>query len=347
MRQYDVTDPRKPKLAGSVHTGGIVRRTPHPNGKTFGGGPQMVEISRDGKRVYWTNSLYSTWDDQFYPDGVPGAGVMAHGRAERRPGTGKGLLGRVPGGLPRAPDAAGGRGLLDRLVLLPLGLNASGVGWAPAALWLAIIVSGLFHGVNPGMGWPLAVSAGLMQRRPRAVLEAFGPLSAGHLLAMLLMILPFSLLVTLVAWQGQIQVGASLLVLAFGLFRLVWRRHPRGLARIRPTQLGLWSFAVAMAHGAGLMLVPIYLGLCRTADVDAAHAAAGNLMGADLGMAVLVSLVHTVAMIMAGGTWPGLRYRVLGLQFVSRSWFNLDAAWAGSLVLVGAISLGFAVRALA
>ena len=78
MRQYDVTNPRKPKLAGSVHVGGIVRRTPHPNGKAYAGGPQMVEISRDGKRVYWTNSLYSTWDNQFYPNGIPGAEVMAN-----------------------------------------------------------------------------------------------------------------------------------------------------------------------------------------------------------------------------------------------------------------------------
>ena len=77
MRQYDVTEPRKPKLTGSVRIGGIARRTPHPNGNAFAGGPQMVEISRDGKRVYWTNSLYSTWDNQFYPDGVPGAEVMA------------------------------------------------------------------------------------------------------------------------------------------------------------------------------------------------------------------------------------------------------------------------------
>src|SRR3979490_611845 len=77
MRQSDVTDPRLSKLTGSVHIGGIVRRTPHPNGKTYAGGPQMVEISRDGKRVYWTNSLYSTWDNQFYPAGMPGAEVMA------------------------------------------------------------------------------------------------------------------------------------------------------------------------------------------------------------------------------------------------------------------------------
>src|SRR6266511_2337746 len=81
MRQYDVRDPRKPRLAGSVHIGGIVRRTPHPNGKAYAGGPQMVEISRDGKRVYWTNSLYSTWDNQFYPQGIPGAEVMANANA--------------------------------------------------------------------------------------------------------------------------------------------------------------------------------------------------------------------------------------------------------------------------
>jgi len=77
LRQYDVTDPMSPKLAGSVKVGGIVNRTVHSSGKPFGGGPQMVEISRDGRRVYFTNSLYSTWDDQFYPDGVPGVQVMA------------------------------------------------------------------------------------------------------------------------------------------------------------------------------------------------------------------------------------------------------------------------------
>ena len=139
----------------------------------------------------------------------------------------------------------------------------SAADWTPAGLWLAVIASGLYHGVNPGMGWPLAVSAGLMERSPRALLAALGPLAAGHLLAMLLMILPFALLVALVEWQHQIQIGASLLVIAFGLFRLADRRHPRALARIPPTQLGLWSFTVAIAHGAGLMLIPIYLGLCR------------------------------------------------------------------------------------
>jgi len=156
---------------------------------------------------------------------------------------------------------------------------------------------------------------------------------------MLLVLLPFGLLVTLVEWQRLIQVSASLLVIGFGIFRLVNRRHPRALARIRPTQLGLWSFAVAIAHGAGLMLVPIYLGLCRASDLDKGHEATGALINANLGMAVLVSVVHTLAMIAAGGFSAWLVYRYLGLKFVSRSWFNLDATWAVSLILIGALSL--------
>jgi hypothetical protein len=218
-------------------------------------------------------------------------------------------------------------------------LNLSGADWTPAWLWLAVIASGLYHGVNPGMGWPLAVSAGLMERSSRALVAALGPLAAGHLLAMLLVILPFALLVTLVEWQRQIQVSASLLVIAFGIYRLVGRSHPRALARIPPTQLGLWSFAVAIAHGAGLMLVPIYLGLCREAELDKGHEAAGTLINANLAMAVLVAIVHATAMIIAGGCLAWLVYRYLGLKFVSRSWFNLDTSWAVSLILVGAIAL--------
>jgi hypothetical protein len=229
--------------------------------------------------------------------------------------------------------------LFDGFILLSVGLNLSGADWTPAWLWLAVVASGLYHGINPGMGWPLAVSAGLMERSSRALVAALWPLTAGHLLAMLLVILPFAVLVTLVEWQRWIQIGASLLVIGFGIFRLVDRRHPRALARIRPTQLGLWSFAVAIAHGAGLMLVPIYLGLCRQADLDKSHEAAGTLMNANLGMAVLVSVVHATAMIAAGGCSAWLVYRYLGLKFVSRSWFNLDTSWALSLILVGAIAL--------
>src|SRR5262249_28248673 len=112
---------------------------------------------------------------------------------------------------------------------------------------------------------------------------------------------------------------------------------------IRPTQLGLWSFAVAIAHGAGLMLVPIYLGLCRAADLDDGHEAAGALINANLGMAVLVAAVHPFAMVAAAGLLLWLVYRYLGLKFVSRSWFNLDATWAVSLILVGALSFAISL----
>ncbi len=216
----------------------------------------------------------------------------------------------------------------------------SEAGWTTAGLWLAVVASGLYHGLNPGMGWPLAVSAGLMEKRPRALVAALWSLSIGHLLAVLLIVLPFALLVTLVEWQRPIQIGASLLVIGFGILLLVNRRHPRALARIRPAQLVLWSFAVAIAHGAGLMLVPMYLGLCRTDAVDGGHAAAGSLVNANLGMAVQVSLVHTIAMIAAGGLIAWLVYRYFGLKFVSRSWFNLDVLWAISLILVGTVALG-------
>jgi selenium-binding protein 1 len=68
LRQYDVTDPFDPRLTGTVRLGGITRKAAHPKSGALSGGPQMVEISRDGRRVYVTNSLYSSWDDQFYPE---------------------------------------------------------------------------------------------------------------------------------------------------------------------------------------------------------------------------------------------------------------------------------------
>jgi len=211
----------------------------------------------------------------------------------------------------------------------------SQIDWTGAWLWLAVIASGFYHGVNPGMGWPLAVSAGLMEKSPRALFLALCPLSAGHLLATLLMLLPFGLLLGLAEWRREIQLAAALVVIGFGVFRLLERRHPRSLARIPPTQLGLWSFAIAIAHGAGLMLVPIYLGLCGTA-VD--HRAASPLVEGNLAIAVLVAIVHVIAMIGAGGCLAWIVYRYLNLRFVSRSWFNLDAGWAISLILVGTIA---------
>jgi hypothetical protein len=191
------------------------------------------------------------------------------------------------------------------------------------------------------MGWPLAVANGLMERNARALLAALLYLASGHVLAMFVVMVPFAMLAILLAWEREIQLGASVLVIGFGAYLMTWRRHPRALARIPPSRLALWSFAVAIAHGAGLMLVPIYLGLCRSFDMDQGHQAARALIEANLGTALLVSGVHATGMIVVGGLLAWLVYRYLGLKFVSRSWFNLDAIWASSLILVGTLSLAF------
>lgn len=211
-----------------------------------------------------------------------------------------------------------------------------------AALWLAVAASGLYHGLNPGMGWPLAVSAALMERRGDALWRALGALGAGHLLAMLTLLMPFAAMTLLVAWQREIRFVAGLVVIAFGVWILVTRRHPRFLARVRPSRLLLWSFLVALAHGAALMLVPIYLGLCGPEPSDTGHRAAEALMARNLAIALGVASAHTAAMMLAGGAIAWGVYRWLGLAFLTRSWFDLEKFWGASLVLVGIVALATA-----
>ena len=212
-----------------------------------------------------------------------------------------------------------------------------------AGLWLAVIVSGLYHGVNPGMGWPLAVSAGLMGKGRGDLVRSLVPLAGGHMLAMMLVLLPFAFLIGLLEWQREIQIGASLILIAAGIYLYFDRRHPRLLARIAPHKLGLWSFAIALAHGAGLMLVPIYLGLCDVEELDAGHNAAATLMGTNLAAAFGVAIAHGVAMTVAGGLIAVLVHDWLGLKFLTQSWFNLDGIWAISLAGVGVTSLAVAL----
>jgi hypothetical protein len=213
-------------------------------------------------------------------------------------------------------------------------------------LWLAVILVGAYHGFNPGMGWPLAVSNGLTERRAGAVFRALVPLAAGHFLAMAVSLLPFGLLASLFFWNREIRIGAGLIVVLFGLYKLIDRRHPRFLARIRPSQLALWSFLVAIAHGAGLMLVPFFLALCTpepTAASDGtSHADVMQLMQTGLGVAVAVSVIHTLAMIITGGVIAWAVYRYLGLGFLRKSWFNLEIVWATSLILTGAFASAIA-----
>jgi hypothetical protein len=186
------------------------------------------------------------------------------------------------------------------------------------------------------MGWPLAVSAGLMERRDAAVWRALGPIALGHFMAMALVLLPFAMLTLLVEHERAIRIAAGALVAGFGVWLLIRPRHPRALARIPPSRLALWSFAIALAHGAGLLVVPLYLGLCRApgAGPTGAATAAGSVT-----VAGMVAAVHALAMIAAAGAVAWAVYRWLGLRFIARTWFNLEAVWAASLVLAGAAGL--------
>lgn len=167
--------------------------------------------------------------------------------------------------------------------------------------------------------------------------RALAMLAAGHLMAMAAVLLPFSALLALAAWEREIRIGAALLVIGLGLYLLFNRRHPRFLARVPPGRLALWSFLAALAHGAGLMLVPIYLGICQTMESIGGYSV--SLIGGGAGIASLVAVAHTLAMTLAGGILASAVYWWLGLRFLSQSWFNLEIFWALSLMLVGAISL--------
>jgi hypothetical protein len=209
-----------------------------------------------------------------------------------------------------------------------------------AGLWAGVVAMGVYHGLNPAMGWPLAVANGLGERRDAAVFSTLIPLAAGHLLAMAVVLVPFALLSWLLQASREIRVGAGVLVLLFGVSRLLLRRHPRWFARIGPTQLVLWSFVMATAHGAALMLVPFFIGLCETPPAVEpgpafGHDAAMALMRDGVGTAVAVSLVHTGAMMASGLAIAWIVYRHLGLRALRSTWINLDGVWAISLIVSG------------
>ena len=212
------------------------------------------------------------------------------------------------------------------------------------ALWLTIVALGIYHGINPAMGWPLAVSNGMVDQRATSVLATLLPLGGGHFMAMAVVLVPFAWLSWYVEWSRAIRIGAGMVVLLFGAFKLINRRHPRLLARIPPTRLAWWSFLMATAHGAGLMLVPFMLGLCAAPVEDMSHAAVMTYMArSNVGTAVLVATVHTLATILAGIAMAWVVYRYLGLRFLRRAWFNLDLVWGASLFLAGAAGVGLAI----
>jgi len=206
----------------------------------------------------------------------------------------------------------------------------------PAA-WLTILAMGAYHGLNPGMGWLLAVSNGLQARQGRAVFAALPPIAFGHLVAMAAALLPFALVAAYIDGLAIIRVVAGATLLVFGIYKLLSQRHPRFLVRVGPSQLALWSFLMATAHGAGLMLVPVVLGLCTAALGD--HSSFSVVAERNAGLGLLAVCAHTASMVATGGAIGWIVYRYLGLDLLRRSWFNLDLLWAVLLILVGIVSL--------
>jgi len=209
-----------------------------------------------------------------------------------------------------------------------------------AQAWLAILGLGIFHGLNPGMGWLFAVSNGMQAGRARGVFLALPPLAAGHLLAIAAILMPVSALSFYVLNLRALNLLAGLLLIGFGLYKLAFPRHPRFLARIGPRHLVLWSFLMASSHGAGLMVIPFLLDAGLPGHGPAAHAdhLPPTLQGGLL-LASLVTLVHTAVMILTAGALAWTIYRYLGLRLLQKAWVNVDLVWAVFLIAVGAIAI--------
>jgi hypothetical protein len=216
---------------------------------------------------------------------------------------------------------------------------AQSLGEHPWA-WLAVVALGAYHGVDPEMGWLFAVSNGMQARRARGVFAALPPIALGHFLAMAAALLPFALVGLYLERLGVIRAAAGLILVAFGVYKLLSRRHPRYLARIGPSHLTLWSFLMATAHGAGLMLVPVVLDLCVDArGADGGHRALVELARGSLGLTLVAATMHTAVMLLTAGAIAWVVYRYLGLDLLRRSWVNLDLLWALLLILVGLAAL--------
>jgi hypothetical protein len=211
--------------------------------------------------------------------------------------------------------------------------------------WLAVLSMGAYHGLNPGMGWLFAVSNGLQTRKASGVFLALPPIAFGHLLAMAAALLPFALLGLYLDRASVIQAAAGILVSGFGIYKLFAQKHPRFLARIGPSQLTLWSFLMATAHGAGLMLVPVVLGgICGGArSAHDGHQALLEIARDDVSLSLAAAVLHSLAMVLTGGAIAWLVYRYVGLGFLRRAWFNFDLLWAILLIVVGAIAIALAL----
>jgi hypothetical protein len=204
--------------------------------------------------------------------------------------------------------------------------------------WLALAAMGAGHGVNPGMGWLFAVALGMQEGRARAVWRALSPLALGHALAVAAAVLAAAALgrllpPTALHWI----IGGSLLGL--GALRLVRHRHPRyGGMRVGFRELTTWSFLMATAHGAGLMVLPLLSGHSGVHAMHLATASALPVSG-PLAAGIQATGMHTAGYILVTGLISVVVYRKLGLRMLRTMWINLDLIWGVALVVTGVVAL--------
>ncbi|MEU5873149.1 hypothetical protein AB0A73_16555 [Glycomyces sp. NPDC047369] len=194
---------------------------------------------------------------------------------------------------------------------------------------------GAFHGLNPAMGWLFAVARGLQERSRMALLRALPPIAAGHLASVAIVAALVAATRSVTASSALAVLGGVLLV-AFGLWRLLSERHFRWAGmRLSAGQLAGWSFLMSSAHGAGLMLVPVLV----AEPVPGGHS--GHLVAAPVGAlsGLAAAGVHTVAMLGVALAVAVLVYQVFGVGVLRRAWFNVDRLWAGVLVAAGLVTL--------
>lgn len=198
-----------------------------------------------------------------------------------------------------------------------------------AGAWLAVVLLGAFHGLNPGMGWLFAVSFGLQERDRGALLRALPPIAVGHELAVApvaVAVALFSSAVTRAVVVGVLAVGLT----GFGVYLLLRTRHFTWVGmRLRPWELAWWSFLMSTVTGAGLMLAPVVLSAApRDGTLQAALDGPAEL-------ALAAAVVHGLAMLVTSAVVAVVVYEVVGLRVLRSAWVNLDRVWAGAFLLAG------------
>lgn len=200
--------------------------------------------------------------------------------------------------------------------------------------WTMLIALGAFHGINPGMGWLFAVALGMQERRRTAVIRALLPLGAGHALAVAAAVAVALAAGTVIPIQW-LRWPVAVFLVALGAMRLFRHKHPRWASmRVGMGGLTVWSFLMATAHGAGLMVVPVFVGMNMA---GCSHHTQHMIAGA--ATALVATALHSAGYLIVTALVALLVFEKLGVGLLRRAWFNLDLVWASALVATGALTL--------